>query len=130
MVTITKETLACLNAGKKPKRQKGNKYKAVKVTIDGYTFDSKKEGARYQELKLQQHCGVISDLQLQPEFLLQEGFKSWGKWIRPMKYVADFKYQKGGDTVVEDVKGKKTKEYLIKKKLFLKKYPEYRFLET
>lgn len=130
MVTITKDQLDMINAGREPSKPKRHKYNARKVTVDGHVFDSKKEAIRYQALMLQQHCGVISNLELQPEFILQDGFKSNGKSIRSIKYRADFKYQKNGYDVIEDVKGKKTKEYLIKKKMFLKRYPEYRFIET
>lgn len=130
MVTITQDQLDMLNAGQTPSKQKRHKYNATKTVVDGYEFDSKKEADRYLKLKLQEHCGFISNLELQPEFILQDGFRKLGQWIRPIKYRADFKYQKDGETVVEDVKGKKTKEYMIKKKMFLKKYPEYRFIET
>lgn len=126
MVTITQEGLDCLNAGTKPPKQKRHKYNARKVEIDGHKFDSAKEAARYQELKLQEHCGVVSGLELQPEFILQEAFGGY----RAIIYRADFLYQKDGETVVEDVKGMKTAVYQIKKKMFLKRYPEYRFLET
>lgn len=131
MVTITKEGLECLNAGSKPQKRKRHKYNARKVTIDGYKFDSAKEAARYQELKLQEHCNLIRGLKLQPEFVLQVGFRAPdGAWVRSIKYRADFQYEKGGETVIEDVKGHKTKEYLLKKKIFLKLYPGYRFLES
>ena len=70
--------------------------------------------------------GVIRDLKLQPEFALQEAFTtSLGERVRAIKYRADFSYRRavkeGVDTrwevVVEDVKGYKTKEYELKKKL-------------
>ena len=47
-----------------------NKYNAVKVNVDGITFDSKKEAERYSELKLLERCGAISDLELQVEYKL------------------------------------------------------------
>ena len=52
-----------------------NKYYNQKITIDGHEFPSKKEGNRYLELKLLQKAGEISNLELQPRFLLQESFK-------------------------------------------------------
>ena len=79
-----------------PAEKKKNKFNAKKVVIDGIKFDSTKEGNRYRELKLQQHCGFISDLKLQPEFVLQDGFRRDGKWIYPIKYIADFQYIKNG----------------------------------
>ena len=100
-----------------------NKYKTKKTIIDNIKFDSKKEANRYCELKLLEKAKEISHLILQPEFLLLEGFRYKGKKIQSMKYIADFQYiEKDGTEVVEDVKGFKTKEYNIKKKLFLHKY--------
>ena len=94
-----------------------NKYRNRKVTIDGITFDSKKEGQRYQELKLLQRAGKIRDLRLQVEFELIP--KQAGE--RACKYKADFVYHLAdtGEMVVEDVKGKRTRDYIIKRKLML-----------
>lgn len=102
-----------------------NKYKAKKTTIDGIKFDSKAEARRYAELILLQKANKIKCLELQPVFELQEGFKHRGKNIRAIKYIADFAYIDcdTGANVVEDVKGVKTKEFNIKYKLFVKKYP-------
>ena len=112
---------------KYPKR---HKYNAKKIVIDGIEFDSKKEGKRYQELKMLEKAGKIKDLQLQPVFLLQEGFYYQGKAIRQITYRADFEYvDEKGNRVVEDVKGFKTDVYKLKKKLFLKKNPDVIFKE-
>lgn len=99
-----------------------SKYGAKKTEIDGIKFDSKKEGKRYLELKEMLKNNKISDLELQPRFLLQDKFKHGGKTIRKIEYVADFKYKTGTDTIVEDVKGFKTDVYNIKKKIFLFNY--------
>ena len=99
-----------------------SKYGNKKTTIDGFVFDSKREATRYQQLKLIVRAGVISDLTLQPSYMLQESFKINGKTIRAIKYVADFKYVENGVTIVEDVKGCLTDVYKLKKKLFLFKY--------
>ncbi len=106
-----------------------HKYHAKKCKVDGIMFDSYKEMRRYQELKLLQRAGKIKGLELQPEFILQESFEYRGKKIRAIKYIADFRYWQDGKEIVEDTKGFKTKEYLIKKKLFLKKYPDVEFRE-
>ena len=47
-----------------------NKYRNKKVTIDGEAFDSKREARRYQELKLLERCGAISDLKRQVTYEL------------------------------------------------------------
>ena len=89
-----------------------------------YLFDSAKEAQRYRELKLLERAKQISDLELQPRFLLQESFKKNGKTYRKIEYVADFKYIEKGKTKVEDVKGLQTDVFKIKHKLFEKKYPD------
>jgi len=112
------------------KYPKKHKYNAKKIIIDGIEFDSKKEAKRYQELKMLEKAGKIKDLQLQPVFLLQEGFYYQGKAIRQITYRADFEYvDEKGNRVVEDVKGFKTDVYKLKKKLFLKKNPDVIFKE-
>lgn len=100
-----------------------SKYYNVKTTIDGITFDSKKEAARYCELKLLEQGKVITDLQLQPKFEIQPGYIKNGRKVKPVYYIADFSYKENGRLIVEDVKGKRTKEYLLKKKLVEYKYP-------
>lgn len=82
------------------------------------TFDSQKEAARYDELAALLRAGKISDLRLQPEYTLQEAFvDSTGEPFRAVKYKADFTYVLDGVRVVEDVKGVKTKDYELKRKL-------------
>ena len=118
------------------------KYGNKKVIIDGITFDSKKEGNRYRELKLLEKAGVIQDLKLQEKFVLipaqfetiptGEYYKVGEKKGQPktkkvcvenaVVYVADFVYEKDGEKVVEDTKGVRTKDYIIKRKLMLHRY--------
>lgn len=100
-----------------------NKYRNKKVIVDGEEFDSKKEGNRYKELKLLLKVGKISNLELQPRFLLQDGFKKNGRTFRKIEYIADFKYIENGKTIVEDVKGMQTDVFKIKHKIFEKVYP-------
>lgn len=103
---------------------KQNKYKNKKVVYDGITFDSKKEGAYYLKLKLLEEKGIIKDLQLQKEYILQESFKLNNKTYRKISYKADFEYFSTIDNKIHvvDTKGFKTKEYLLKKKIFAYKY--------
>lgn len=97
-----------------------SKYHAKKSEVDGITFDSQKEAHRYRELKLLERAGEIFSLELQTPYELQPSFKHNGKTIRAIKYVADFTYKdKDGKIHIEDTKGVKTKEYLIKKKMML-----------
>ena len=108
-----------------------SKYHSRKVTRNGITFDSSKEARRFGELSLLQKAGAITDLQRQVEFVLipaqrepdsvgvRGGIKK-GKTIEhAVKDVADFTYKENGKTVVEDVKGVRTKDYILKRKMML-----------
>lgn len=101
-----------------------NKYRNKKVIVEDYGFDSIQESRRYKELKLLLKAGQISNLELQPHFLLQDSFKKNGKTYRKIEYIADFKYIEEGKTIVEDVKGMQTDVFKLKRKLFEKKYPD------
>ena len=100
-----------------------NKYRKKKTQVDMYVFDSIAESRRYKELALLEKAGEISELTLQPKFLLQEGFKKNGKTYRKIEYIADFMYREKGQIVIEDVKGKETEVFKLKRKLFEYKYP-------
>ena len=93
--------------------------------FDGILFDSKKEMHRYMELKDMWRRGTIKNLELQPTFLLLEGFRYQGKKYRDTKYVADFRYLEDEKVVVEDVKGMRTSLYKCKIKFFLDKYGDH-----
>lgn len=81
-----------------------NKYRNKKVIVEDYVFDSIQESRRYKELKLLLKTGQISNLELQPHFLLQDSFRKNGKTYRKIEYIADFKYIENEKTIVEDVK--------------------------
>jgi hypothetical protein len=84
-------------------------------------FDSKKEYNRAQDLFLLEKIGEISNLELQvPYELIPKQVDSSGKVIeRPIKYIGDFRYTENGQVVVEDCKGVRTRDYVIKRKLML-----------
>ncbi|HKM44760.1 MAG TPA: DUF1064 domain-containing protein [Dysgonamonadaceae bacterium] len=106
-------------------RYRRHKYNAKKTVIDGITFDSKAEAKRYTELKLLERAGLISKLKLQPRYNLMPSYTNGkGQKIRAIDYIADFEYldTETNRVVIEDVKGKKTAVYNIKKKLFEKRY--------
>lgn len=99
------------------------KYRNQKILIDDMKFDSKKEAKRFCELKLMEKANIISDLQRQVKFILIPKQKKDGKVIeRECSYIADFVYMENGETIVEDTKGFKTKDYIIKRKLMLSVY--------
>ena len=98
------------------------KYRNKKVQVDGITFDSQKEAKRYAELKLMAQAGHIDNLELQKEFVLIQPQYIDGKCVeRACKYKADFYYYDclQNKWICEDVKGMRTKEYIIKRKLML-----------
>lgn len=100
-------------------RRGRNKYGAKKTVIDGITFDSKREAARYLELKTLLRAGQITDLRCQVRYQLVVNGVKIGS------YRADFCYQENGQEVVEDVKSAATKalrDYRLRKKLMLALY--------
>ena len=108
-----------------------SKYHSKKVIIDGIPFHSQKEGDRYIQLKLLKNAGLISGLELQKSFELQPTFKKNGKTYRKIVYIADFCYFDNhlNKYIVEDVKGFKTKEYALKKKMFEYVYKDLELIE-
>lgn len=109
-----------------------NKYLNKKTEIDGRVFDSRKEAKYYLYLKQRVADGAISDLRMQVPYELVPAvweeqvvhLKTKDKVVKrqvqkPIMYVADFVYinNETGMTVVTDVKGFRTKEYYLKKKM-------------
>lgn len=112
---------------------KNNKYSNKKVEVDGIIFDSKREAKRYQELLLLEKAGAITNLQRQVKYVLiptqrepdtvgARGGIHKGEVIeKECAYYADFVYfdREKQEMVVEDTKGMKTTEYIIKRKMML-----------
>lgn len=99
-----------------------SKYHARKTTVDGITFDSRKEADRYLTLKGMEEDGAIENLRRQVRYELVPAFDVDGRHYRPVYYVADFVYAEDGKEVVEDVKGMITDVYKLKSKLFARRY--------
>lgn len=109
-----------------------SKYNARKTAVYGITFDSKREAERFLDLSAQQKRGEIRDLRLQVEFPLILAHKDakTGKRVPSTIYRADFTYERrvsvdgaeGWVKIVEDVKGYKTSEYILKKKLMKERW--------
>lgn len=108
------------------------KYGNKKTLVDGIWFDSKKEAARYQDLKLLQAAKIIRNLMVQQVFELAPSIIINGRKRPPLRYKADFTYfddRQGGGFVVEDVKGFRTEGYRIKRHL-MKTEHDIEVLET
>jgi len=109
-----------------------NKYRvspAKDREVDGILFDSKREATLYLKLKLMEKAGKIHNLQRQVAFELQPAFEKRGKKFREIRFIADFVFLAlDDDGVVRkhvlDAKGIRTKEYIIKKKLFEMKFQD------
>jgi hypothetical protein len=99
------------------------KYRNKPVRAEGKYFASKKEYAKWCELRMLEKAGKIFNLQFQVPYIIipaDEVFK------RPVKYVADFvwrepDHEKPWDlqmkTVVADAKGVRTQTYILKRRL-------------
>lgn len=101
-----------------------NKFHNRKTAFEGDIFDSKKEAQRWAELLLLQRAGMITGLRRQVSFPLipSQTYRENGKrkTEREVIYIADFVYYgKEGEFVVEDAKGYRTREYILKRKLML-----------
>lgn len=116
-----------------PSQKGGGKFGNHMVNVDGIMFPSKREASRWLELKMLEKSGRIYDLQRQvkfelipaqyePDIIGPRGGRKKGKLIEhELAYIADFVYF-DNDTqavVVEDTKGFRTPEYIIKRKLML-----------
>lgn len=109
-----------------------NKYHNKRTVVDNHCFDSKKEASRYLVLKDKLKRGEIDNLRLQVPYELLPALyeehvvhlKTKDKVVRKcvqrsVTYIADFVYRdrKTDNDVIEDVKGRKVKEYILKKKM-------------
>lgn len=113
---------------------KNAKYRSAKTNINGIIFDSKKEARRWVELCMMQKAGLIQGLERQVKFVLiptqSEIYERYGKngqrltdgkrvIEKECAYYADFVYYENGIRIVEDTKGVKTADYVIKRKMML-----------
>jgi hypothetical protein len=98
-----------------------SKYNAKRTVVDGITFHSKREAARYQELRLLVLAGQIRELQLQPEYPIVVTSRG-GRTEQVAVWRGDFRYRDYRDghqglLTIEDCKGVRTPVYRLKKKL-------------
>jgi hypothetical protein len=131
--------------------KRGPRVKNAKKTtmeIDGkpHTFPSHLEALRYIELKQLKKAGIVTEIECQPAFILQEPFrKCCGLVIpdphgikricpfckkktpltKPIIYRADFRITYAdGHEEIEDVKGMETEVFKLKQKMFEYRYPD------
>lgn len=97
-----------------------NKYRNIRVTVDGVRFDSVREADRWRMLRLMEQAGQITDLKRQVRRELIPAQYIDGRCAeRAITYTSDFEYRRGDKLICEDVKGIRTAEYVIKRKLML-----------
>lgn len=95
-----------------------SKYGAIKTTVDGIEFGSKKEANRYAQLRLFERGGLISGLELQPVFPITiDGRPVMMRNGQAARYTADFAYTEKGKRVVEEVKGYVVRDYPLRRAL-------------
>lgn len=117
-----------------PKKRSKGKYRVDNTdagklarTLDGILFPSVSEKNRYAVLKQNERAGIITGLELHPKFEIIPAFEHNGKKYRRTVYTADFRYFLDGQEVIEEVKGSKkidSRDFVIRKKLFLLQHPE------
>jgi hypothetical protein len=112
-----------------------NKYRVSpksQRTVYGITFASKKEMCRYLELRDRLIRGEIRDLTMQVTFILQPAFVYANKKEQPIKFTIDFVYydKKIGCVIHEETKGMRTRDYILRRKMFLYQNPDKVFIET
>ena len=117
--------------GGKPKTKKSSRVNSNKTIVDDIEFDSQIEAVIYCELRDDPNIEIIK---LQPEFILQEKFKRFGKTYQPIKFTPDFHIKENGVEWIIEVKSKGTlyansKSYPMRRKLFLKNNPGLRYRE-
>lgn len=108
------------------KRQ--HKYGAKKAQCaHGHTHDSQREARRCDELHLLERAGEIEGLEREPKFYFSiEGRQVKHSNGRRAVFTPDFAYwdRQSGQRIVEDSKGFRTKDYVLRAAFFRAFYPD------
>ena len=102
-----------------------NKYNAKKVEVDGIVFSSKAESFYYEHLLDLMHDGVVESFEMQKPYTLLDKFPhpKTGKTVRAIKYTPDFEViYADGHVEVVDTKGVKTRDFIMRCKMFMFRY--------
>ena len=102
-----------------------NKYGAKKVEIDGHIFDSRLEGRYYEHLLYLMNDGVVESFEMKKSYTLLDKFPhpKTGKTVRAIKYTPDFEViYADGHVEVVDTKGMKTRDFIMRCKMFMFRY--------
>ena len=109
---ISEADYRSLSSRHSDRKARPSKYNAKRCRLDGIGFSSQRERDRYANLKLLERSGTITGLRLQRRWPLVVNGRRIAVWV------SDFDYHRDGRLVVEDCKGFRTREYILKKKLF------------
>lgn len=91
-----------------------HKFNAIRTTVDDISFSSKKESEYYRMLKLRQMSGEVLFFLRQVRFDLEAG----------LRYTVDFmEFHADGNIHFVEVKGMRSKDYIMRKKLVESQYP-------
>ena len=102
-----------------------NKYGAKEVEIDGHVFDSRLEGRYYEHLLYLMNDGVVESFEMKKSYTLLDKFPhpKTGKTVRAIKYTPDFEViYADGHVEVVDTKGMKTRDFIMRCKMFMFRY--------
>jgi len=111
--------------------KRGNKFKAKRTPCrHGHVHASMKEASRCNDLHLLQRAGAISELEQQPVYRFTVDGRAVTVGKRQLKFTPDFRYIENGQIVAEDVKGIRTRDYIVRAALFRAFHPELILRET
>jgi hypothetical protein len=118
-VSGLKDVAEAAVAGRFKRIVAGTKFRNVKVTVDGITFDSKFEAHRWTELRLEEKAGTIRRLERQRPFAIVINDFPVCTYIADFVYEREIQFASGSSwqRIVEDAKGFRTEIYRLKKKL-------------
>ena len=111
--------------------KRSNKFFAKRTACGhGHVHSSKKEAGRCNDLHFLQRAGVISDLEQQPVYRFTVDGRAVKVGNRQLKFTPDFRYIEKGQLVAEDVKGMRTRDYIVRAAFFRAFHPDIVLRET
>lgn len=109
-----------------------SKYKAKKTVCgQAHQHDSKREAQHCDVLHQELEAGLISNLELQPQFwFVINGRQVKHSNGRRVGYQADFAYIRDGQECVDDAKGFTVRDWPLRKAIFLALFPHIQLREV
>lgn len=105
--------------------KRGNKFKAKRTPCHhGHVHASKKEAGRCNDLHMLQRAGAISELEQQPVYRFTVDGRAVMVGKRQLKFTPDFRYIENGKVIVDDSKGMRTRDYIVRAAFFRAFHPD------